>query len=160
MITGRTVPLRENADTTKHVSAPPATYSDPLGLLVPNDCYSTAPCTITVSGGESGLTPAEELLIDGVEVVPNIMLHPPLPQPNSGPLPQQPSSPQPMPQQVRCNRAMEAAKALGVAAAVSVLGAVVTSELPPLGAMYGSIAFWEGLGSGTLAVYAVYVCSQ
>ena len=69
-----------------YVTNNPATFADPMGLIGPNDCYSTAPCTITVSGGESGPTPAEELLLDGVMVVPNILLYTPLPQPYSGPL--------------------------------------------------------------------------
>jgi len=63
-------------------------------------------------------------------------------------------------QQERCDRAIDTAKGLGAAAAINALGAVVCAELPPVGAYYGTIAFWEGLGGGALAVYAAAVCSE
>jgi hypothetical protein len=61
---------------------------------------------------------------------------------------------------VRCSRAAQVTKALGVAAGINVVGAVVGSELPPLAAVFGSIAVAEGLAAGVMAVYTAYVCYQ
>ena len=60
----------------------PTTYSDPLGLLGPNDCVSTAACTITVNGGAAPqISPILELLMDENISIPNSQLPPQLPLP-------------------------------------------------------------------------------
>jgi RHS repeat-associated protein len=69
----------------------PTTYSDPLGLLGPNDCVASAPCTVTVNGGEPPqISLMLELYMDlaggAPVVVPNYLIYPPLPPPYSGPL--------------------------------------------------------------------------
>src|SRR5690242_2148494 len=89
--------LRENADTTRHVSAPPAnptTMTDPLGLLgsimigvdpagVFAGCGAGVICSVAWAPAE--MDPITELSFYGRPLVPNVMVHPQLPRPNSGP---------------------------------------------------------------------------
>ena len=83
-----------------------------------------------------------------------------LPQTPTPPKPQ-PTPPQPqMTPQQRCSAATKTVSYLGATAAINWGGAVVTSELPPLGAIFAGIATVESIGTGVMAVYAAYVCFQ
>ena len=74
--------------------------------------------------------------------------------------PQQQQPQQPTQQQVRCSRAARVTQALGATAAMNWGAGIITSELPPVGAIFGSIAAVESIGSGVMAVYTAYVCFQ
>jgi RHS repeat-associated protein len=103
-------------------------------------------------GGALGLTGAQP---QGPAQPPERPQGPAQPQ-KPTPKPQQ----QPTQQQVECSRAAEVVKTLGAAAAMNTLGAVLTAEIPPFGAIFGGIAFVDWAGTGVAAVYAAYVCSQ
>ncbi|GEM_PF-2982932 len=67
---------------------------------------------------------------------------------------------QPTAQQVKCSRATLVVQGLGASAAINALGAVLTAEAPPVGAIFGVIGGAEAVGAGVMAVYAAYVCYQ
>jgi RHS repeat-associated protein len=81
------------------------------------------------------------------------------PPPPPGPPPQSPQ-PEPTQQQVQCSRATQLASTLRLIAFTNVAAGILTSELPPLGAIFGGIGLVEGLGSVGLGVYAGYICFE
>ncbi len=71
-----------------------------------------------------------------------------------------PQETEPTTHESRCAAAGQITRALGASAAVNLLGSVLTSEAPPISAIFGGIATVEGLASGVMAVYTAYVCFQ